>query len=82
MRFSRTAVVSFSKRPKYTVKYLAMKVEIFVAVQESKLSCQTNVSFSDIVDIDNGVCISGVFSNSELINAVLDNDKDDNESDV
>lgn len=52
-----------------------MKVEMLKSVWEGKLSCQTILSFSDVVDIDNGVAICGVLSDDELINAALGKDE-------
>lgn len=54
-----------------------MEDEIFMDVWESKLSCQTNLSFSSFVGIDNGVAICNVLSDDELTNAALGNYNDD-----
>lgn len=56
-----------------------MKVEILKAVWEAKHSHQTNVSFSDFVDIDNEVAVCNLLSDDELIDAMLGNDEDDND---
>lgn len=82
--FSKTAAMPPLKRPTHGAKILAMKVEMLEAVHKGKLSRQTNISFSDFVDINNEVAVCSVLSDDKVINAALGSNEDDNdeESDV
>lgn len=84
MWISRAAAISSTKRPRYEVKNLDISVELLETVRESTLSRQSDVSFPDLVDIDNEVPVPGVLSDNKLINAALGNgeDDDDDESNV
>lgn len=66
------------------MKNLDISVELLETVRESTLSRQSDVSFPDLVDIDNEVPVPGVLSDNKLINAALGNgeDDDDDESNV
>lgn len=74
--------MSLPKQSKYEAKNLAMKAEILEAVREGKFLRQANVSFSSFVEIDNGVAICSMLSDNELINVMLGNGENDNETDV
>lgn len=57
--------MSSPKRPTYKAKNLVMKVEILEPVREGKLSRQTNVNFSDFMNICDGAAVCGILNEAQ-----------------